>query len=134
MAPKDPRMIKTLEAIQQPPNQGGLVFSSLVYRYNAEQASDGLDGQEGTFNLCSFWLVEALTRAGRTDAKRLDEARLLFEEMLSYANHLGLYAEETGSSGEAPGQLSPGVYPPISNQCGMEFNTEPLKGMIKESL
>jgi len=105
MAPKDPRMIKTLEAIQQPPNQGGLVFSSLVYRYNAEQASDGLDGQEGTFNLCSFWLVEALTRAGRTDAKRLDEARLLFEEMLSYANHLGLYAEETGSSGEALGNF-----------------------------
>ena len=76
-----------------------------MYRYNAEQASDGLDGQEGTFNLCSFWLVEALTRAGRTDAKRLDEARLLFEEMLSYANHLGLYAEETGSSGEALGNF-----------------------------
>jgi len=105
MAPKDPRMLKTLDAIQQPPNQGGLVFSSLVYRYNAEQATDGLDGQEGTFNLCSFWLVEALTRAGRTDAKRLDEARLMFEEMLSYANHLGLYAEETGSSGEALGNF-----------------------------
>jgi GH15 family glucan-1,4-alpha-glucosidase len=105
MAPKDPRMLKTLDAIRQPPNRGGLVFSSLVYRYNAAQTADGLEEQEGTFNLCSFWLVEALTRAGRTDTKRLDEARLLFEEMLSYANHLGLYAEEIGASGEALGNF-----------------------------
>ena len=51
--------------------------------------------------MCTFWLVEALTRAGRTDPARLDEARLLFEQMLGYANHLGLYAEQTGTSGEA---------------------------------
>ena len=55
--------------------------------------------------MCSFWLVEALTRAGRTDPERLEEARLLFERMLGYANHLGLYAEETGSSGEALGNF-----------------------------
>ena len=55
--------------------------------------------------MCTFWLVEALTRAGRTDRARLEEARLLFEQMLGYANHLGLYAEQTGASGEALGNF-----------------------------
>jgi GH15 family glucan-1,4-alpha-glucosidase len=55
--------------------------------------------------MCSFWLVEALTRAGRTDPGRLDDARLLFEQALGYANHLGLYAEQTGPSGEALGNF-----------------------------
>ncbi|WP_346290782.1 glycoside hydrolase family 15 protein [Sphaerothrix gracilis] len=105
MSPNDPRMLKTLAAMRKPPSQGGLVSSSLVYRYDPQHAEDGLEGEEGTFNLCSFWLVEALTRAGRTDANKLDEARLMFEEMLSYANHLGLYSEETGSSGEALGNF-----------------------------
>ena len=61
---------------------------------------DGLRGDEGTFSICSFWCVEALTRAGR-----LDEARLAFEKMLGYANHLGLYAEEIGPAGEALGNF-----------------------------
>ena len=102
MAPNDPRMIKTLEQLQQPPQKGGLTANSLVYRYNPE-TEDGLEGAEGTFNLCTFWLVEALTRAGRTDSAQLDKARLIFEEMLSYANHLGLYAEEIGVNGVALG-------------------------------
>lgn len=102
MAPNDPRMIKTLEQLQKPPQDGGLTANSLVYRYNPE-TEDGLEGTEGTFNLCTFWLVEALTRAGQTDPKQLDKARLIFEEMLSYANHLGLYAEETGVNGMALG-------------------------------
>ena len=55
--------------------------------------------------MCSFWLVEALTRAGLTDPDRLDQARLLFEQMLGYANHLGLYAEQIGHSGEALGNF-----------------------------
>jgi GH15 family glucan-1,4-alpha-glucosidase len=76
-----------------------------VYRYNVEQTADGLKGEEGTFNICTFWLVEALTRAGRTDPKRLEEARLMFERMLGYANHLGLYAEETGARGEHLGNF-----------------------------
>ena len=101
----DPRMLATLDAINQPPESGGLVSDSLVYRYNVEEESDGLTGKEGTFNLCTFWLVEALTRAGKVDSARLDEARLMFEEMLGYANHLGLYAEETGPSGEAVGNF-----------------------------
>jgi GH15 family glucan-1,4-alpha-glucosidase len=107
LSPIDPRMLATLDAINQLPKSGGLVSDSLVYRYNVEETPDGLKGNEGTFNLCTFWLVEALTRAGITnrDRSRLDEARLIFEEILGYANHLGLYAEQTGSSGEALGNF-----------------------------
>jgi GH15 family glucan-1,4-alpha-glucosidase len=105
MAPTDPRMIATLEATNQSPQKGGLVSSSLVYRYNVERGLDGLAGEEGTFNICTFWLVEALTRAGRKDRARLEEARLIFEKMLTYANHVGLFAEETGPSGEALGNF-----------------------------
>ncbi len=105
MAPNDPRMLSTLDAIRRPPAAGGLAADGLVYRYDPEKAPDGLSGREGTFNMCSFWLVEGLTRAGRTEPARLEEARLLFEQMLGYANHLGLYAEQTGNSGEALGNF-----------------------------
>ena len=101
VSPTDPRMLRTLDAINKSPEHGGLVANGLVYRYNIHETADGLDGEEGTFNICTFWLVEALTRAGKVDHARLDEARLLFEQMLGYANHLGLYAEETGHHGEA---------------------------------
>ena len=105
MAPSDPRMLQTLEAINRSPDEGGLVSNSLVYRYNLEVSPDGLTGEEGTFNICTFWLVEALTRAGWTDRARMDQAQLMFEKMLGYANHLGLYAEETGHSGEGLGNF-----------------------------
>jgi GH15 family glucan-1,4-alpha-glucosidase len=101
----DPKMLKTIDTMRQPPSEGGLVSNSLVYRYNQAHSDDGLTGKEGTFNLCSFWLVEALTRAGRTHPEQLDQARLMFEEILSYTNHVGLYAEETGSSGQALGNF-----------------------------
>jgi GH15 family glucan-1,4-alpha-glucosidase len=104
-APNDPRMLATIDAIRKPLDQGGLAAGGLVYRYDPREAPDGLPGREGTFNMCSFWLVEALTRAGRTDRRLLEEARLLFEEMLGYANHLGLYAEQTGPHGEALGNF-----------------------------
>ena len=105
VSPTDPRMLKTLDAIHRPPTEGGLVSDGLVFRYDAARGDDGLHGSEGTFNMCSFWLVEALTRAGREDRRRLDEARLLFERMLGYANHVGLYGEETGHRGEALGNF-----------------------------
>jgi GH15 family glucan-1,4-alpha-glucosidase len=98
-------MLKTLDAVNTSPSRGGLVSNSLVYRYNVQQTPDGLDGNEGTFNMCTFWLVEALTRAGKADRSKLEEAQLVFEQMLGYANHLGLYAEETGPSGEALGNF-----------------------------
>jgi GH15 family glucan-1,4-alpha-glucosidase len=104
-SPTDPRMLKTMDAIMKDPVDGGLLSNSLVYRYNLREFSDGLAGGEGTFNMCTFWLVEALTRAGATDRPRLDQARLIFEKMLGYANHLGLYAEETGVHGEALGNF-----------------------------
>ena len=105
MAPNDPRMLATADAIRSPATRGGLAADGLVYRYDPKVAPDGLPGVEGTFNMCSFWLVEALTRAGRTDPTRLADARLLFEQMLGYGNHLGLYAEQTGPSGEALGNF-----------------------------
>ena len=105
VSPTDPRMLQTLDAINQPPRKGGLVSNSLVHRYNLDETHDGLEGDEGTFNICTFWLVEALTRAGRIDRERLNEARLIFERMLGYANHLGLYSEETGIRGEALGNF-----------------------------
>ncbi len=100
VSPSDPRMLKTLQAIQRTPDKGGLVSNSLVYRYNQHELDDGLDGNEGTFNICTFWLVEALTRAGQ-----IDEAQLMFEKMLGFANHLGLFSEQTGSCGEALGNF-----------------------------
>jgi len=103
VSPVDPKMLKTIDAIMRPPREGGLLSDSLVYRYSTKDFADGLTGNEGTFNMCTFWLVEALTRAGRTDRRRLEEARLIFERMLGYANHLGLYAEQTSSTGEALG-------------------------------
>jgi GH15 family glucan-1,4-alpha-glucosidase len=105
MAPSDPRMLNTIRAIMKNPRQGGLVSDGLVYRYPPESRIDGLPGEEGTFNMCSFWLVEAMTRAGMADSEMLDQARLLFERMLGYANHLGLYAEQTSSTGEALGNF-----------------------------
>jgi len=104
MAPNDPRMIKTLERVRKPPREGGLTASSFVYRYSPN-FKDGLEGKEGTFNLCTFWLVEALTRAGKANPEYLDQARLIFEEMLSYSNHLGLYAEEMGVNGTSLGNF-----------------------------
>ncbi len=95
IAPTDPRWLSTLDAIGDE-----LVSDSLVYRYNVEASPDGVRGDEGTFSICSFWYVEALARAGR-----VDEARLAFEKMLTYANHLGLYSEEIGPSGELLGNF-----------------------------
>jgi GH15 family glucan-1,4-alpha-glucosidase len=95
IAPRDPKWLSTLDAIGDE-----LVSDSLVYRYNVEASPDGLQGDEGTFSMCTFWYVEALPRAGR-----VDDARLAFEKMLTYANHLGLYSEEVGPTGELLGNF-----------------------------
>lgn len=105
MSPADPQMISTLEATNRSPDEGGLVSNGLVFRYNVDETDDGLGSSEGTFNVCTFWLVEAMTRAGKGDRSKLREARLMFEHMMTYANHLGLYGEETGPSGEALGNF-----------------------------
>ncbi|MFI5557206.1 glycoside hydrolase family 15 protein [Streptomyces sp. NPDC051738] len=95
IAPTDPKWLSTLDALTQE-----LVSDSLVYRYDPMASPDGLRGDEGTFSICSFWYVEAMVRAGR-----IDEARLAFEKMLTYANHLGLYAEEISHTGEQQGNF-----------------------------
>ncbi len=92
--PTDPRFLATLDRVGEE-----LVSDSLVRRYEPD-GSDGLPGSEGTFNLCSFWYVEALTRAGR-----IAEGRYVFEKMLTFANHVGLFSEEIGSAGEALGNF-----------------------------
>jgi GH15 family glucan-1,4-alpha-glucosidase len=94
--PTDPRWLSTLRVIEN-----SLVEDSLVYRYRvAEAAPDGLSGDEGTFNMCSFWFVECLSRAGD-----VEKARFYFEKAIGYANHLGLYSEELGPSGEHLGNF-----------------------------
>ncbi|WP_325985046.1 glycoside hydrolase family 15 protein [Pseudomonas protegens] len=87
---KDPRWLATLDAIEK-----SLVRDGMVYRYrNDDSQIDGLAGTEGAFAACSFWYVECLARAGR-----LEQAHLEFEQLLRYANPLGLYAEEFDSHG-----------------------------------
>ncbi|MBI2881349.1 MAG: glycoside hydrolase family 15 protein [Candidatus Tectomicrobia bacterium] len=94
IAPSDPRMQSTLEAITK-----DLLKDSLLFRYEVKEGvPDNLGEAEGTFSICTFWLVEALARSGR-----IEEARLIFEKMLGYANHLGLYSEEISIGGDALG-------------------------------
>ncbi len=95
IAPTDPLWLSTLNAMDRE-----LVSDSLVYRYNPEATPDGLRGSEGTFSLCTFLYVDALARAGR-----LEDAELTFEKMNTYANHLGLYSEEIGQTGEQLGNF-----------------------------
>jgi pentatricopeptide repeat protein len=95
LAPNDPDWLTTLDAMDEE-----LVSDSLVYRYDPAASPDGLQGSEGTFNLCSFLYVRALAKAGR-----IDQARYAFDKMLTYANHVGLFAEEIGPSGEQLGNF-----------------------------
>ncbi|KAI9246946.1 glycoside hydrolase family 15 protein [Phascolomyces articulosus] len=103
VAPNDPRMLSTINKILLPPEKGGLVANNLVFRYNYLTTDDGVGGLEGAFSMCTFWLVEALTRAGMYDKKLLQRAVVMFEEMVSYGNHLGLFSEEIARSGEMLG-------------------------------
>jgi GH15 family glucan-1,4-alpha-glucosidase len=95
IAPTDPHWLSTLDAIGHE-----LVRDSLVYRYNPTASPDGIDGDEGTFSMCTFWYVECLARAGR-----LDDAQLVFEKMHTFANHVGLYSEQIAVSGELLGNF-----------------------------
>ncbi len=95
ITPNDPMWTSTLEAMD-----GELVTDSLVYRYDPSASPDGLRGSEGTFSLCTFTYVDSLARAGQ-----LDKARVVFEKMLTYANHVGLYSEEIALTGEQIGNF-----------------------------
>lgn len=95
ISPVDPRWLSTLRAIEH-----DLIADSLVYRYRFEEAPDGLRGQEGTFNVCSFWYIEALARSGD-----IEQARLLFEKILGYTGGLGLCSEQLSPRGEQLGNF-----------------------------
>ncbi len=105
MSPTDPRFVSTLEAILRSTADDGLVSNNLVFRYNVEHTADGLMGEEGTFSICTFWAVEAASRLGMFKKEYTERARLMFEQMLGYANHLGLYSEEIGKRGEHLGNF-----------------------------
>jgi len=96
ISPVDPMWLSTMRAIEK-----HLVEDTLVRRYETERSNvDGLPGTEGSFTACSFWYVECLARAGE-----LEKAQLLFEKLLGYANHLGLYSEELGEDGRHLGNF-----------------------------
>jgi GH15 family glucan-1,4-alpha-glucosidase len=95
ISPTDRQWLSTLDAIGR-----DLVVDTLVFRYRSDERLEGLHGGEGSFTACSFWYIECLARA-----HRVDEARLLFEKMLGYANHVGLYAEELGENGQHLGNF-----------------------------
>ena len=95
ISPQDPMWQSTLRAMDKE-----LVSDSLVYRYDPSASPDGLRGHEGTFSICTYWYVDALARSGR-----LEEANYFFEKMATYANHLGLFAEEIGVTGEQQGNF-----------------------------
>jgi GH15 family glucan-1,4-alpha-glucosidase len=100
ISPSDERWTSTLRAVEE-----RLMDDSLVYRYDTHTASfDPLGGTEGTFSICSFWYVECLSRGG--DVQR---ARLVFEKLLGYANHLGLFSEQIGPRGEHLGNFPQGL-------------------------
>jgi GH15 family glucan-1,4-alpha-glucosidase len=117
ISPSDPMMLRTLEAIQRPlakrdrgsGRSPGLMADFVVHRYNTDTVDDGVGGSEGGFNMCSFWLVEALSRAGRSDRRCIDRARLLFERLISHASPTGLFAEQFGDHNEALGNYPQGL-------------------------
>ena len=126
VAPRDPMWLSTLNAMDRE-----LVSDSLVYRYNPSASPDGLAGSEGTFSLCTFWYVDALSRAGR-----LDDARLVFEKMDTYTNHLGLYSEEISATGEQIGNF-PQAFSHLSlinAAINLDYQMDHGLGSLREAL
>lgn len=116
LSPCDPLFLATLRRTLEPPERGGLTVNHLVFRYLLSRGDAAIPESssssaadvvvEGTFTICSFWLVEALARAGGLDHPRmLAQATIIFEDILGYANHLGLYSEEIDLSGRALGNF-----------------------------
>lgn len=99
----DPRFLRTMDKILLSPEKGGLTDTQLVYRYDTSKSHDGVGGHEGAFSMCTFWLCEAMTRGGIYEKKYLDKAVSIFENILSYSNHLGMFSEEIARTGEQLG-------------------------------
>ncbi|KAJ5214925.1 CAZyme family GH15 [Penicillium chermesinum] len=106
IAPNDPRFISTLKRILQSPKKEGLYSAKMIFRYDHVKANDGVGGGEGAFIMVTFWLVEALARAASYDVAIPNIWKLAlahFDNILSYANHLGMFSEEVAISGEQMG-------------------------------
>jgi len=93
---KEPRWLKTFEKIEEK-----LSADVLIFRYKQEHgAEDGLEGEEASFTICSFWYAECLARTGR-----VEEAKVVMQKLLGYGNHVGLFSEEIGIHGEQLGNF-----------------------------
>ncbi len=103
ISPCDPRFLSTLDRILLPPEKGGLTSTGLVNRYDTTLSDDGVGGREGAFSMCTFWLVEAMCRASVYEPRYLPRAVNLFENILSFGNHLHMFSEEISPSGEQLG-------------------------------
>jgi GH15 family glucan-1,4-alpha-glucosidase len=131
--PGDPRMRSTVDRVMEHLTDE----RGFVYRYSMQETDDGLHGHEGTFSLCSFWLVDSLAMQ-----ERVDEASALFERLLSYAGRLGLFSEEIdAASGAALGNY-PQAFTHIAlinsahnlkraRQRMVEHQTDPVIAAIK---
>jgi len=95
ISPVDPRWLSTMKAIEET-----LAEDAFVYRYRNLETQDGLEGEEGSFTCCSFWLVECLARA-----HQLEKARSYFDKLLRHSNHLGLFSEQIGRDGHQLGNF-----------------------------
>ncbi|ETI28616.1 hypothetical protein G647_01067 [Cladophialophora carrionii CBS 160.54] len=103
IAPNDPQFVGTLDRILRTPEKGGLTSAGFVFRYDHEQTDDGVGGREGTFVMCTLWLIESLIRAGKYDRKYFDTANSMFETVTNFRNHVGMLSEEIAISGEQLG-------------------------------
>jgi GH15 family glucan-1,4-alpha-glucosidase len=93
--PVDPKWLSTMKAIED-----SLAEDAFVYRYRNLETQDGLEGEEGSFTCCSFWLVECLARANH-----LEKARSYFDKLLCHSNHLGLFSEQIARDGHQLGNF-----------------------------
>ncbi|KIY01580.1 uncharacterized protein Z520_03132 [Fonsecaea multimorphosa CBS 102226] len=103
MSPNDPQFVGTLDRILRTPEKGGLTSAGFVFRYDHEQTDDGVGGREGTFVMCTLWLIESLIRAAKYDPKYLERAQSMFETVTNFRNHVGMLSEEIALSGEQLG-------------------------------
>ena len=120
ISPTDPKWLSTMKAIEENLTEGGL-----VYRYASQ--TDGLDGVEGTFTPCSFWLIECLARSGQ-----IEKAELLFDKLMSYSNHLGLFSEELSSNGDQLGNF-PQALTHLAMISAASYLDRKLEGSKKEA-
>lgn len=123
IAPTEPRWLSTLDVVDQK-----LRLDVLIYRYrNSLEKIDGLDGEEGTFNMCSFWYIEALAKSGQ-----VGRAVENFEKMLGYANHLGLFSEELGRRGEHLGNFPQAFTHLALISAAIELNKQLKRGLSEK--